>query len=124
MKTLTRTEEEIMKYLWKLQSAYMKDLVEEYPDPKPAYTTIATYLSRMTEKGYVGYHQRGKVREYFPKIKKSEYFKSHVNGLVKNFFNDSVSQFASFFATKSDMSLSELEDLKKLIEKQIDERKK
>jgi len=124
MKALTKTEEEIMKYLWKLEKAYMKDLVDEYPDPKPAYTTIATYLTRMTEKGHIGFTQRGKVREYYPLIQKSDYFKSHFNALVKNFFNDSVSQFASFFTTKSDLSVSELEDLKQLIEKQIDKKKR
>ena len=124
MKPLTQTEEEIMQYLWKLQSCYMKELVEEFPDPKPAYTTIATYLTRMTDKGLVGYHQRGKVREYYPKLKKSAYFKSHFNAMIKNFFNGSASQFASFFTTKSDLSLTELEELKKIIDQQIDEKKK
>ena len=124
MKPLSKTEEEIMKYLWKLESCYMKDLVDEFPDPKPAYTTIATYLTRMTEKGLVGYHQRGKVREYFPQLKKSVYFKGHFNAMISNFFNGSASQFASFFTTKTDLSLDELEELRQIIDQQIDEKKK
>jgi len=124
MKKLTKTEETIMKHLWKLEKAFMKDLVEEFPQPRPAYTTIATVLTRMIEKGYVGYKQYGKVREYYPSLKKADYFAKHLNGIVKDFFNNSTSQFASFFTIKSDLSLEELEALKKLVETQIQKKKK
>ena len=124
MKKLTKTEETIMKYLWKLEKAFMKDLVDEFPDPRPAYTTIATVLTRMIEKGYVGYKQYGKVREYYPALKKADYFATHFNGIVKDFFNNSTSQFASFFTTKSDLSLEELKELKRLVETQIEKKKK
>ncbi|MFY0652838.1 MAG: BlaI/MecI/CopY family transcriptional regulator [Cyclobacteriaceae bacterium] len=121
---LTKTEETIMKYLWKLEKAFMKDLVEQFPDPKPAYTTTATILTRMIDKGYVAYNQYGKVREYYPVLKKTEYFTKHFNNIVKNFFNNSASQFASFFTTKSDLSLEELEELKEIVETQIKNKKK
>tara|TARA_A100001015_G_C14952000_1_gene697141 strand:+ start:112 stop:486 length:375 start_codon:yes stop_codon:yes gene_type:complete len=121
---LTKTEEVIMKYLWKLEKAFMKDLVDEFAEPKPAYTTIATVLTRMIDKGYVAYKQYGKVREYYPVLKKSEYFSNHFNNIVKNFFNNSASQFASFFTTKSDLSLEELEELKKIVESQIQKKSK
>lgn len=124
MINLTKTEEQIMKYLWKLEKGYMKDLVEAFPDPKPAYTTIATILTRMIGKGYVGFTQHGKVREYFPKLKKAGYFKDHVNQLIKNFFDDSTAQFASFFTSKADLSVEELEELKELIQQQIEKKKK
>ena len=113
-----------MKYLWKLEKVFMKDLVDEFPDPRPAYTTIATVLTRMIDKGYVAYKQYGKVREYYPVLKKSEYFTNHFNNIVKNFFNDSPSQFASFFTTRNDLSLEELEELKKIVETQIQKKKK
>lgn len=113
-----------MKHLWKLEKAFMKDLVEEFPQPRPAYTTIATVLTRMIEKGYVGYKQYGKVREYYPALKKADYFVKHFNSIVKDFFNNSTSQFASFFTSKSDLSLEELEALKKLVETQIQKKKK
>jgi predicted transcriptional regulator len=124
MSKLTKTEEVIMKYLWTLERAFMKNLVDEFPTPRPAYTTIATVLTRMIEKGYVGYKQYGKVREYYPVLKKSEYFAKHFNTIVKDFFDNSTSQFASFFATRSNLSLQELEELKELVETQIKKKKK
>ena len=124
MNSLTKTEEQIMKYLWKLEKGYMKDLVEAFPDPKPAYTTTATILTRMIDKGYVGFTQHGKVREYFPKLKKSRYFKDHVNQLITNFFDDSTAQFASFFTSKEDLSIEELEELKNHIQQQIEKKRR
>ena len=116
---LSNSEEQLMQYLWKLKNAFMKDLLEQYPEPKPAVTTVATLLKRMNDKGYIAYKTFGKSREYFPLIKKEDYFSKHVNGLIKTFFNDSASQFASFFTTKTDLSKSELEALKALIDKEI-----
>lgn len=116
---LTTSEEEIMKYLWKLEKAFMKDIVDAFPEPKPAYTTIATVLKRMSDKGIVGYKQYGKVREYYPKIKKKDYFSNQINSIVKNFFNDSTTQFASFFTNESNLNVSELEELKAMIDEQI-----
>lgn len=120
---LPNAEEQIMKYLWKLEKAFMKDLLNQYPDPKPATTTVATLLRRMIDRGVVGYTQYGKVREYYPKIKKTEYFASHINGLIKNFFNDSASQFASFFTSETNLSEQELEELRDIVNKQIENKK-
>ncbi|MEZ5196129.1 MAG: BlaI/MecI/CopY family transcriptional regulator [Bacteroidales bacterium] len=117
---LPNAEEQIMKYLWKLEKAFMKDLLDEYPDPKPAPTTVATLLRRMIDRGVVGYDQFGKVRQYYPKIKKSEYFASHINGLIKNFFNDSASQFASFFTSETNLSEKDLEELRQIIDRKIE----
>ena len=111
-----------MSHLWKLEKAFMKDLLEAYPDPKPATTTIATLLKRMTDKGFVGYELFGKSRQYIPLVKKSDYFSKHVNGLIKNFFNDSASQFASFFTKETDLSKEELEELRKIIDRQIEKK--
>ncbi|MCB0387864.1 MAG: BlaI/MecI/CopY family transcriptional regulator [Winogradskyella sp.] len=119
MQSLSKTEEDLMNYLWKLEKAFMKDLLEAYPDPKPATTTVATLLKRMTEKGFVDYKLYGKSREYFPLVKKKDYFSKHVNGLIKNFFNDSASQFASFFTKETNLTKEELEDLKRLIDNEI-----
>ena len=116
---LSKTEEELMNHLWKLEKAFMKDLLETYPEPKPATTTIATLLKRMTDKGFVGYNLFGNSREYFPLVKKKDYFSKHVNGLIKHFFNDSASQFASFFTKETNLTKEELEDLKKIIDTEI-----
>lgn len=119
---LSNSEEQLMQLLWKQKKALMKDLIDAYPEPKPAMTTVATLLKRMQDKGFVDYIQLGRSREYFPLVKKSDYFSKHVNGLIKNFFNDSATQFASFFTQQANLSKEELEDLKKLIEEQIEKK--
>ena len=116
---LSKSEEELMNILWKQKKAFMKDLLDAYPEPKPATTTVATLLKRMTDKKFIDYKSFGRSREYFPLVKKKDYFSKHVNGLIKNFFNDSASQFASFFTQETDLSKAELEELKKLIDNEI-----
>ncbi len=116
---LSKSEEQLMNYLWKFNTSTMKNLVNAYPEPRPAITTIATLLKRMQDKKYVGYKQIGRSREYFPVVKKEDYFSNHVNDLIKKFFNNSASQFASFFTKKTDLSKEELEKLKILIDNEI-----
>ena len=116
---LSKTEEQLMQHLWKLEKAFMKDLLEAFAVPKPATTTVATLLKRMTDKGFINYKLYGNSRQYFPLVKKKDYFSKHVNGLIKKFFNDSASQFASFFTQETNLSKAELEELKKLIDVEI-----
>ena len=85
---LSNSEEQLMEYLWKLKKAFMKELLESYPEPKPATTTVATLLKRMIDKKFVAYNEFGNSRAYFPLVKKEDYFSKHVNGLIKNYFND------------------------------------
>jgi BlaI family transcriptional regulator, penicillinase repressor len=120
---LTNAEEQIMKLLWKLDKAFIRDLLNEYPDPKPAPTTIITLLKRMIDKGFVNYRQCGNSREYFPLVKKSDYFSNHINGLIKDFFNNSTSQFASFFTNETEMSPDELRELRHIVDKKIASKK-
>ncbi|HBQ59185.1 MAG TPA: penicillinase repressor [Balneolaceae bacterium] len=117
---LSQTEEELMQYVWKLEKAFMKDLLDEYPEPKPAPTTVATLLKRMTEKGFVDYEQMGRSRQYYPLVKKSDYFSKHVNGLIRKFFDNSASQFASFFTKETKLTEEELKELKAIVEKEIE----
>ena len=124
MVQLSKAEEQLMQYLWKRNKAFMKDLLEDFPNPKPATTTVATLLKRIADKGFISYNSLGKSREYYPLVKKSDYFSRHVNGLIKNFFNDSASQFASFFTKETDLTNDELEELRKIIDKQIKDNKK
>lgn len=116
---LSKSEEELMNILWKQKKAFMKDLLDAYPGPKPATTTVATLLKRMTDKGFVTYKAFGRSREYRPLVKKKDYFSKHVNGLIKKFFNDSAGQFASFFTQETNLTKTELEDLKKLIDSEL-----
>jgi BlaI family transcriptional regulator, penicillinase repressor len=121
---LTKSEEQLMEHLWQQENAFMKDILEAYPNPKPATTTVATLLKRMIDKKFVAYTEFGNSREYYPLVKKTDYFSKHVNGLISNFFNNSASQFASFFTTETNLSQSELEELKKIIDGEIKKKKK
>lgn len=117
--SLSKSEEQLMQILWNQEKAFMKDLIDSYPDPKPAPTTVATLLKRMQDKNFVDYEQLGRSRQYYALVKKKDYFSKQMNGLIRTFFNDSASQFASFFTRESNLSKEELEDLKKLIDKEI-----
>jgi BlaI family transcriptional regulator, penicillinase repressor len=121
---LTKSEEQIMGYLWKLEKAYLKNILDEFPEPKPAATTVVTVLKRMTDKGFVSFLQHGSNREYFPLVNKTEYFSKQVNAVIKNYFNDSASQFASFVTNETNLNLSDLEELKQLVEQKIKNQKK
>ena len=116
---LSKAEEELMNILWKQQKAFMKTILEAYPEPKPATTTVATLLKRMQEKGFVAYNEFGKSREYYPLVKKKAYFSRHVNGLIKTFFNDSASQFASFFTKETNLTKEELQELRNIIDNEL-----
>lgn len=124
MKELTKAEEQIMQYLWKLEKAYLKDIVDGFPEPKPAYTTISTVIRVLVKKGFIEFNTYGKIHEYFPKVTKNEYFKSHFTSMVKNFFNGSMTNFASHFTNGKNLNLSELEEIKKMVDQKISELKK
>jgi predicted transcriptional regulator len=116
---LTNAEEQVMKLLWKLDKAFIRDLLNEFPDPKPASTTVLTLLKRMIDKGFVSYKQYGNSREYYPLIRKADYFSDHINELIKDFFNNSTTQFASFFTNETEMSAEELKELREIVDKKI-----
>ena len=121
---LTKAEEQLMEIIWKHKKVFLKDIIENYPDPKPAGTTVITLLKRMQNKGVVAYKLFGNSRRYYPLIKKEDYFAKHIDELVKGFFGNSVLKFASFFTTTSDLSESELQELKKIVEQEIKRKKK
>ena len=122
-KELTRAEEQIMRYLWKIEKGFVKDIIEQFPEPKPAYTTVTTIIRILVKKGFIGYHQYGKTNEYYPLVSKSIYLDNHLREIVKKYFNGSVTKFASFFAQDDNLSISDLEEINKLIDNQIKKRK-
>jgi len=116
---LTETEIILMEILWKKEKVFMKDILEDYADPKPASTTIATLLKRMQNKDLVGYKLYGNSRQYFPKVKKEDYFQGEMSSMIDRFFNNSVSQFASFFTSNAKLSQKQLKELRDIIDKEI-----
>ena len=121
---LAKSEEILMEIIWKEGKTFMKDILDNYPDPKPASTTIATLLKRMQQKGFIAYKQFGNSRQYYALVKKSDYFSKHVKGIIKNYFGNSNLQFASFFTSTGNLSTLELEELKKIIDEEIKKKKK
>ena len=124
MKHLTKSEETLMHFLWIRKNAGLKDLLNDFPEPKPAKTTVATMLKRMTEKSFIAYNEIGSKRQYYPLVQKSSYSSKRINTLMKSFFNNSAAQLASFCTTETNLSTPELEELKSLIDKQIKKQKK
>ncbi|OSY89303.1 penicillinase repressor [Tenacibaculum holothuriorum] len=121
---LTNTEEKLMHYLWKREKALLKELLNDFPDPKPAKTTIATLLKRLTDKGIIAYNLVGVKREYYPLVAKKEYSSSSVSKLIKNFFNNSAVQLASFCTTENNLSEEELKELRNIIDQQLKDKSK
>lgn len=119
---LTDAEKDLMEILWVKGKVFMKDILETYPDPKPAATTVATLLKRMQNKDLIGYKLYGNSREYFPKVAKGEYFKEEMSSMIDRFFNSSVTQFASFFTSNTKLSQKELKDLREIIDQQIEKK--
>ena len=116
---LSKAEEQLMEMIWQQETVFMKDIIEAYPDPKPAPTTVATLLKRMQDKDFVAFRTFGNSRQYYALVRKEDYFSTQVKGLIKNFFGNSAAQFASFFTTTTNLSKEELEDLRRIIDQQI-----
>jgi predicted transcriptional regulator len=123
MKQLTRAEEQIMQVLWRLEKAFVKDIVKELPRPRPAYNTVSTIIRILEKKEFVSYKAFGKSHEYFALISKKEYRKSQFGGFVKNYFEDSYQSLASYFTREENLSLEELEEIQKLITEEINKKK-
>ena len=108
-KTLTKAEEQVMQVLWKLGKGFLKDIIDQTPEPKPHSNTIATLLKILVEKGYVQYEVQGRNNCYQPRITKAEYGKRSVNQLVKGYFEGSPAKLISQFVTDNKLSLEDLE---------------
>ena len=116
MEKLTNKEEEIMHVLWKLEKAFVKDVLSEITAEKPHYNTLSTIIRNLEDKGYVSYTAYGKTHQYFPIITKEAYRKRFMNSAIDNYFNSSYTNVVSFFAKEEKISVQELKDIIKLIE--------
>ena len=112
-KPLTKAEEEIMQVLWKLEHAFVKDIVDELKAPKPHYNTVSTIIKILTDKGFASYESFGKSNRYYPLVKKEEYTKKTMKQFLKGYFEGSYANMLSFFAKEKDISIQDLESLLK-----------
>ncbi len=123
MKELTKAEEQVMHILWDIKSGFVKDILAKMPDPKPAYNTVSTIVRILENKGFVGHKAYGKTHEYYPLVEKSSYTKEMMSGIIYNYFNNSIKQMVSFFSNEKGLTASELEELKRIIEDEIENKK-
>lgn len=117
MKQLTKAEEDVMQILWKLKKGFIKEIIEEMPEPKPAYNTTSTIVRILEKKGFIEHKAYGKSHQYFPLIEKDTYQKQSIKNLLGGYFNNSFSSMFSFFAGSGELSEEELDQLKQQIEK-------
>ena len=115
MKRLTRKEEEVMKIFWKLEKAFVKDIIEQYDDPKPHYNTVSSLVRLLQDKGIVGYTQYGNTYQYFPLISKEEYRRPFMKQVISDYFDNSYKNAVTFFVKEKGLSPEELEELIKMI---------
>jgi len=116
-KPLTKAEEQVMQVLWKLESAYLKDIIDEMPAPKPHNNTIATIIKILIDKGYINHEVHGRVHCYAPVISKEEYSSSSIKTLVEGYFEGSFGDVVSFMVKQKDLKVADLELLLNEIKK-------
>ena len=115
MQKLAKREEQIMQILWVLEKAFVKEIVEKFPEPKPHYNTISTMVRILEDKGFIGHVSFGKTHQYFPKITKDEYQKTAVGDVLGKYFDNSYSKMVAYFAQEENISETELEEILKMI---------
>lgn len=119
MKTLTKAEEQVMQIIWNLKEGVVKQVVDGFNNPKPAYTTVATVLKVLGNKGFVAHKKIGNTNLFFPAVSKTEYTKFQFSSLLKNYFNGSFPKMATFFAKENNLSITELEEMLKITENEL-----
>jgi BlaI family transcriptional regulator, penicillinase repressor len=119
MKELTKAEEQVMQILWDIKTGFAKDVRARFREPRPAITTVSTILRILQDKGFVGYRAYGKTHEYFPLVEKKTYTRLVMKGIMLKYFGNSLRQMVSFFSQEKGLSVSELEELKRIIEEEI-----
>lgn len=112
-KQLTKAEEEIMQVLWQIEKGFVKEVIDELPEPKPHYNTVSTILKILEDKGFAAHESLGKSNRYYPLVQKEEYSKKSMTQFVGKYFEGSFANMLSFFAKEKDISVQELEEVLK-----------
>jgi len=111
MQKLAKREEEIMQILWKLEKAFIKEVIEEMPDPKPHYNTVSTIVRILSDKGFVGHNTFGNTHQYYPLLPKENYQKDAISDVLKKYFDNSYSKMVAHFAKEENISENELTNI-------------
>jgi len=116
MKRLTAAEEQVMLVLWKKEKAFVKEILAELPEPKPAYNTVSTVVRILEQKDFVGHEAFGRTHRYYPIISQEEYSNAEMGKMLEDHFEGSAKRMMSFFVEKQNMSMEELDDILKLLQ--------
>ena len=119
MSELTRAEEEVMQVLWKIRKGFVKEILEHFDEPKPAYNTVSTIVRILQDKGFVTHKAYGRTHEYYPVVSKNEYSKTHLSTFVNDYFSNSFEKMVSFFAKEKSISVKEMEEIMKIMEGEV-----
>lgn len=123
MKELTKAEEQVMQVLWTLGKGFVKDIIEQMPNPKPAYNTVSTIVRILETKGFVDHKAYGKTHEYLPIVSRRQYTQFYLNNMLKGYFDGSIASLVSFFAKENTLKARELDEIVKKLE-EIKKKKK
>lgn len=123
MITLTKTEEKIMKILWGIEQGFIKDIIDQYPNPKPPYNSVSTIVRVLVQKKIVGFKAYGNSHQYHPMITREEYSKGQLSRLVSDYYNNSLKQVVNFFSESKQLDEKELDEVVKML-KDLKESKK
>jgi BlaI family transcriptional regulator, penicillinase repressor len=114
--TLTRAEEKIMKILWGIGEGFIKDIIEQYPDPKPPYNSVSTIVRVLVQKEIVGFKAYGNTHQYYPLITRDEYSKGQLSKLIADYYNNSLTEVVSFFTESKKLNKKELDEAMKMLQ--------
>ncbi len=117
IRELTRAEEQVMQLLWESEKAFVKELIEQFPEPKPAYNTVSTIVRILETKGFIGHDAFGKSHRYYPLISREQYKSFATSKLLNGYFSNSPSSLLSYFIKDEKIDLKEMDELMKLIDK-------
>lgn len=124
MEEITNAQEEVLRALWQINDGAVSDVLNQLDDPKPAYNTVATVIKVLEKKKYIAHRSYGKTNVYYPLISKKQYAQHMIGNSVKDFFNSSISQLVSAFVNQKEISINELEEIKNLVETELQKQKK
>jgi predicted transcriptional regulator len=117
IRELTKAELQIMQLLWDRKKAFVNDLIDDLPNPKPAYNTVSTIIRILEKKGFVAHNSYGKSHEYYPVVEKELYLSSYMGTVLQSFFANSLPNLVSFFSKKEGITLEEADQIMKIINK-------
>ena len=115
MKELTKAEEQVMQILWDIEKGFVKDLLEKFPEPKPAYNTVSTICRILEKKGFLDHKAYGNSHQYFPLVGREEYTREYLNNFVDSYFGNSIEQLVSFFSKQNKVDIREAEKIIELM---------